>query len=49
MKGLGALVVLGLMGLAPVAMSQNVFTGTWRPDPHHCELSLHQSDRLARR
>lgn len=33
MKGLGALVVLGLMGIAPVAMSQNVFTGTWRPDP----------------
>ncbi|HEY3654569.1 MAG TPA: hypothetical protein VGL34_06225 [Steroidobacteraceae bacterium] len=33
MKGLGALVVLGLMALAPAAMSQNVFTGTWRPDP----------------
>ena len=27
------MVVLGLMGIAPVAMSQNVFTGTWRPDP----------------
>jgi hypothetical protein len=33
MKNIGALLFLGLMGLAPAAMSQSVFTGTWRPDP----------------
>lgn len=33
MKGAGALLFLGLIGLAPVAISQSMFTGTWRPDP----------------
>ena len=33
MKSGTALVFLGLMLLAPVAMSQSVFNGTWRPDP----------------
>jgi hypothetical protein len=33
MKDIGVLLFLGLMGLTPDAMSQNVFTGTWRPDP----------------
>ena len=28
-----ALVFLGLLGSAPVAMSQSVFNGTWRPNP----------------
>jgi hypothetical protein len=33
MKGVEALLFLGMMGLSPAAMSQSVFTGTWRPDP----------------
>jgi hypothetical protein len=33
MKDMGVLLFLGLMGLTTAAMSQNVFTGTWRPDP----------------
>jgi hypothetical protein len=33
MKTVGALVFLELLGLAPAAMSQSVFNGTWRPDP----------------
>lgn len=33
MRSVSALVFLGLILLAPVAMSQSVFNGTWRPDP----------------
>lgn len=33
MKGIEVLLVLGMVGLAPVAISQSMFTGTWRPDP----------------
>jgi hypothetical protein len=33
MKGIEVLLVLGMVGLAPVAISQSMFTGTWRPNP----------------
>lgn len=33
MKVSGVFLFLGLMGLTPVAISQSMFTGTWRPDP----------------
>jgi hypothetical protein len=33
MKGVEALLVLGVMVMSPAAMSQSLFTGTWRPDP----------------